>query len=181
MGSFNYNIKYKEYSTLPLEQREILNELLESATANIHLEKRKPIQEDFWFLTWKQIEELRSDIGENNIDDVLNLVYSLEENEIGEIILVNVISSYKWVIEQLESIAETEKYEMEEAAKDPKAEKAGVDRFRKYEFYNSLHVLSEGKIWKEDEVLQYPYWQVFRNLNMRNDKANYEKAYSELK
>ncbi len=170
----NLEVKYKEYGKLSEDDKDFINELLKAVNPSEKLEGREPIKNNFWYLSWDQIEIIRAEIRDNSIEKVIEMIYNLQEYEIQEVKVISLISSFKWVVEQIEKIAEVEKHEAGESKATAKEIAAGIENFQKFSFYNSLHALTNGDPLKEDAVMQLPYWQIFRNLNMRSMKKEFE-------
>ena len=57
---------------------------------------------------------------------------------------------------------------------------AGVDKLKPFGIFGTIDGLAQGNILKHDEVLLYPYRDVFIKLLYEYEKGEYQKRYAEI-
>ncbi|MEC4050655.1 hypothetical protein OX284_014545 [Flavobacterium sp. SUN046] len=168
-----------EYSLLPLDVKEVVDYTLkENLKANPVLRLKRimkktlePEYSDLWSYTWSDIISLRASITDENLYDVLNIVYGISENDFATLDLFNAYAAYKWVVEQFKEIVELEIEKLSSDHSELEIE-SGAEDLQDFGYYVALDGLTKGDLDKNDSYLMKPYSMIFRKLCL--DKKRYE-------
>ena len=168
-----------EYTLLPSDVKEVVDYTLkENLKANpvlrikgVFKKTSKPKHNDLWSFTWSDIISLRASITEENLYDVLQIVYGISENEFATLDLFNAYAAYKWIIEQFKEIVELEIDKLSSDHSEIEME-AGVEDLQDFGYYVALDGLTKGDLDKNESYLLKPYSTIFRKLCL--DKKRYE-------
>lgn len=125
-----------------------------------------PAHSDIWLYKWKDIISMRESIKEYNIVEALQLFYKVEQKNILSAPLLNAISCYNYLVDQLLIISSAEKKKL---SKEPtvKEKNAGIDEFEIYGEYNSIRLMTGGDKTKEPYYLNLPYQEIFMELSYK--------------
>jgi hypothetical protein len=184
---FKNTLKLSDYSSLTLEAKEVIDyTIAESLKANSVLRLRgllkstiaKPKKDNLWFLSWSDIIELRIAIAEENIFEVLRIVFDINEKEFAKIELLNAFSVYKWISEQYFEIAKIEVQELASEMTDEEKE-AGAEDMQEFGYSVMLDSIAQGDLLKYDEYLKLPYAKVFRKMCMEKKRHDINKQMQE--
>lgn len=163
--------KMIDYTKLTIVERDFIAELYKEyikpnpilRTRRRFLKKKlKPKQDNFWNYSWSDIVLLRKYISEDNLFEVMRMVYGVSEFEFIKLELLNVFSSLKWITEQLKAIsaAEEERLGSELLLEDINA---GAEELQEYGYYSALRAL-QPDLLKHEEMMKLPYALIFREL-----------------
>lgn len=184
---FKSRLKLSDYSTLTVEAKEVIDYTIsESLKPNSVLRLgglfktniAKPKKENLWFLSWSDIIELRIAIAEENIFEVLRIVFEIDENEFTRIELLNAFSVYKWISEQYFEIAKIEVQELASEMTDEEKE-AGAEDMQEFGYSVMLDSIAQGDLLKYDQYLKLPYAKVFRKMCMEKKRHDINKQMQE--
>ncbi len=175
----------QEYSLLKGEEKELVDNLIKdglkpNSVLRLNEIELKPKQDDLWLLEWGDLEVLRSLIREQKMFESIKFLYDVKDKGLLKLDVFNVFAVYKWITE---SISQIQADELEKLGYEPTAKEknAGIEMFEEFEYYNSLHALTNGLPHLEDSVMKIPYQSIFRNLCMRARTRDYKENYSKLK
>ena len=187
MGFKQYNVEtiFKqrpmlvEYPLLPQSVKEVVDfTVKESLRPNSALRIRSlipktlmPKKSDLWYLPWSDIVELRVAVSEQNIYDVLRVVFGITEKQFLLLDLFNAFAAYKWIADEFQSIIEIE---IQELASEPSEAEidAGIEELQEFGYSVALDGLAKGDLLKYDDYLKLPYTKIFRKMCL--DKKRYE-------
>lgn len=124
--------------------------------------KRKPKQESFWNLSWEDVVMVRKHVTDDNLFELMRLMYGVNEVQFIALELLNVFSCLKWINEQLKglSAAEEERLGSELSMEDINA---GAEELQEYGYYPALRTL-QSDLLKHNEYMKLPYAIIFREL-----------------
>ncbi|WP_407324035.1 hypothetical protein R5O24_02820 [Tenacibaculum maritimum] len=191
MGKQSYSIEtifenrptIETYSQLQGKVKEFVDDIIKDSikpnkVLRLNGKELNPKQEDLWFLSWGDMIELRESINEMKMIESLKLIYEIKEDEFLRLDVFNCFAVYKWITEQLKSIAEIEAQEL---SHEPTAEEknAGVDMLQDFDYTVSLDVLANGDLLKYDEILEKPYAIIFRKLCLDKLKNQIQQNFIE--
>jgi hypothetical protein len=122
--------------------------------------KRKPKQDSFWNLSWEDVVMVRKHVTDDNLFEVMRLMYGVNEVQFIALELLNVFSCLKWINEQLKglSAAEEERLGSELSMEDINS---GAEELQEYGYYNALRAL-QPDLLKHNEYMKLPYAIIFR-------------------
>ena len=172
-----------EYPLLPIEAKEIVDYTIkETLRGNPELRVKgkviKPKQINFWFLTWSDIILLRLAIADQNMLDVLSIVFQIGKKEFIKLELFNAYAAYTWIVNQFKTIIDTEieqlASELSEEEKD-----AGAEDLQEFGYTVALDGLAKGDLLKYDDYLMLPYSKVFRKMCLDKTKYDINKQLQE--
>lgn len=184
---FKNRLKLSDYSTLTVEAKEVIDyTIAESLKANSFLRLggllksniAKPKKDNLWFLSWSDIIELRIAIVEENIFEVLRIVFDIEEKEFAKLELLNAFSVYKWISEQYFEIAKIEVQELASEMTDEEKE-AGAEDMQEFGYSVMLDSIAQGDLLLYDQYLKLPYAKVFRKMCMEKKRHDINKQMQE--
>lgn len=182
---FKNRLKLSDYSTLTLESKEMIDytiaeSLKPNSTIRLYggLIKKKPKKDNLWFLSWSDIIELRIAIAEENIFEVLRIVFDIDEKEFAKLELLNAFSVYKWISEQYFEIAKIEVQELASEMTDEEKE-AGTEDMQEFGYSVMLDSIAQGDLLQYDEYLKLPYAKVFRKMCMEKKRHDINKQMQE--
>jgi hypothetical protein len=201
MGRFKFDIKdlfkkrlmLTDYPNLSHDAKELVDYTIKkSLKCNSVLRVRgfrtkylKPKKANLWFISWSERIELGMAVDENDIFEILKIIYGINEKQFVRLELYNAFAVHKWIIEELKLIVQSEMNELHSEPTEEEKE-AGVEELQQFSYYNSLDSFTNGNILIQEEWLKLPYSKIFRkmcldkirhdiNLTMRenaNRKAN---------
>lgn len=178
---FETRPKVKDYELLSDEVKIYVDNLVLKANPELRLKRKTIIPKwiDFFQMRWIDLIELRFDFENENLTGVFDKVYGISEKQIGNLDLINFVAAIKWITNQLEDIAETEKENLtyESSAEE---KEAGSEEFEKYDYYVTLDGLTNGDSTKEDFYLNKSYEYIFRKLCLLNDKRMFNDKMQEI-
>lgn len=187
MGFKSHNIKtilssrprLIQYSLLSVDVKEFVDYTIqENLKPNSELRLKnvltkivKPKQMNLWFLSWSDIIELRIAVSEQNMFEVLSIVFGINENDFARLDLFNAFSVYKWIVAQFKSIVEIE---VQELSSEPTPEEidAGIEELQEFGYSVMLDGIAKGDLLKYDDYLKLPYVKIFRKMCL--DKKRYD-------
>ncbi|WP_228853258.1 hypothetical protein [Aegicerativicinus sediminis] len=177
-------LRIKDYPFLDDQTREyvdyiIQNSLRANPILRVGRKKVKPKQMDFWKLSWSDIILLRVYVGDKDIKAVNELVYGTSEKDFLKLQLLNSSACYKWVVDQLNHIAEIEKQELGDSVNNDLKE-AGIDRLNEFGYSATLDELAKGNLLIYDQWLELPYMKIFRKLCLNKVKGEIQKNHNEI-
>lgn len=184
---FKNRLKLSDYSILTVEAKEVIDyTIAESLKSNSVLRLGgllkstivKPKKDSLWFLSWSDIIELRIAIAEENIFEVLRIVFEIDEKEFAKLELLNAFSVYKWISEQYFEIAKIEVQELASEMTDEEKE-AGAEDMQEFGYSVMLDSMAQGDLLKYDQYLKLPYAKVFRKMCMEKKRHDINKQMQE--
>jgi len=175
---FKNRLKLSDYSALTLESKEVVDYTIsESLKSNSIIRlyggliTKKPKKDNLWFLPWSDIIELKMAIAEENIFEVLKIVFDIDKKEFSRLEMFNAFSVYKWVAEQCAEIIKIEIQELASEMSDEEKE-AGAEELQEFGYSLVLDGMTKGNLLDYDKWLKLPYVKVFRKMCM--DKKRYD-------
>jgi hypothetical protein len=179
MGEFKFSLKnlfktrlmLRDYPALSNEARELVDYTIkENLKSNSVLRVRglrtkyiKPKKSELWFISWSDRIELGIAVDENNIFEILKIVYGINENQFNRLELYNAFAVHKLIVEELKLIVNAEINELHTEPTEEEKE-AGVEALQVFSYYNSLDAFTNGNILIQNEWLQLPYSKIFRKM-----------------
>lgn len=175
-----------EYASLSIEVKEIVDfTVQESLKPNPELRLKnvltkiaKPKQMNLWFLSWSDIIELRIAVSEQNMFEVLNIVFGINDKDFARLDLFNAFSAYKWIVEQFKAIVEIELQELSSELTEEEKE-AGVEELQEFGYSVMLDGISKGDLLKYDDYLKLPYVKIFRKMCLDKKRHDINKQMQE--
>lgn len=179
--------KMKHYPLLTGDVKDVVDYTIrESLKANpiirinrfIGYKKVKPKKSDLWFLTWSDLIALREAVREQDIFEIMKIVYLLNPKKIAEVDVFNCFAAYTWITKQM---IEIHKIEMDMLYEDPTEDEkeAGVEKLQEFSYTVALDNLANGDVLKYDEYLKLPYAKIFRKLCLNKTNNDIQKQYQE--
>ncbi|WP_194141091.1 hypothetical protein [Flavobacterium hungaricum] len=177
---FSSRLMLTQYSGLSKEVRDFVNyTVLDCLKLNSQLRLRgvfkskvvKPKQDNFWFLSWSDIIELRMAIVDENMFEVFKIVFGITEKDFIKLEMFNAFAVYGWIAKQ---VSEMIKIEFQELSNDLTDEEknAGAEELQEFGYSLTLDVLTKGDLLKSDDWLRIAYAKIFRKLCI--DKKRYD-------
>jgi hypothetical protein len=172
-----------EYPLLPQEAKEIVDYTIkETLRGNPELRIKgkviKPKQMNFWSLTWSDIILLRLAITDQNMLDVLSIVFQIGEKEFMKLELFNAYAAYIWVVNQFKAIIDAEIEQLASELSDEEKD-AGAEDLQEFGYTVALDGLTKGDLLKYDDYLMLPYSKVFRKMCLDKTKYDINKQLQE--
>ncbi len=171
----------KQYARLEDESKAMIDLIIKhgikpNKELRIKKKKLKPVQENFWFLSWIELINLRGAVEEMKIFEALEMVYNISNKQITKLDVFNCFAAYLWICEELKEIG---RVEVDRLGSEPTAEEknAGVDLLTEFDYNVSLDVLAKGDILKYDEILKKPYAVIFRKLCLDKVKNQIQQNF----
>lgn len=138
----------------------------------------KPKQMNLWFLSWSDIIELRIAVSEQNMFEVLNIVFGINDKDFARLDLFNAFSAYKWIVEQFKAIVEIELQELSSELTEEEKE-AGVEELQEFGYSVMLDGIAKGDLLKYDDYLKLPYVKIFRKMCLDKKRHDINKQMQE--
>lgn len=189
MGKVKYTIdsifdkrpKVKDYAFLDDEVQEYIKMIIPKANPNLRIGRKviEPRISNFWSLKWIELIEIRHDYDNEDLLSIFKNLYGISEKKLLNLDIFNYFSSIKWITDQLEDIAESEKENLNYEASEEEKE-AGSEEFEKYDYYVTLDGLTNGDSTKEEFYLNKSYEYIFRKLCLLNDKRMFNDKMQEI-
>ena len=175
---FKSKLKLSDYASLNIDSRQIVDytiakSLKPNSIIRLYggLITKKPKKDNLWFLSWSDIIELKMAIVEENIFEVLKIVFAIDKKEFAKLEMFNAFSAYKWIAEQCAEIVKIEVQELSSEMSDEEKE-AGAEELQEFGYSLALDGMANGDLLKYDAYLKLPYVKVFRKMCM--DKKRYD-------
>ncbi len=180
---FVTKIMLVEYPLLPQEVKEVADYTIkETLRGNPELRIKgkviKPKQMNFWSLTWSDIILLRLAITDQNMLDVLSIVFQIGEKEFMKLELFNAYAAYTWVVNQFKTIIDAEIEQLASELSEEEKE-AGAEDLQEFGYTVALDGLTKGDLLKYDDYLMLPYSKVFRKMCLDKKKYDINKQLQE--
>lgn len=122
----------------------------------------KPVHDSFWNLSWQDLILIRKAIINEDILELLKIVYEVSEKQFLKLEVFNVFSCYKWIVERLEVLKLAEEERLHSEMTNEEIE-AGAEELQEYDYYNSLKAMCPDLL-KHDDYLKLSYSIVFREM-----------------
>lgn len=88
-------------------------------------------------------------------------------------------SSYNFIEKQIEDLIKAEN-NMPKPEVTPEQIDAGAESFNVLGDFNTIDIITQGKIWKQDKVLMLPYIVIYKKLYRNNLNTIFDTKYSEI-
>lgn len=144
----------------------------------IGYKKIKPKQSDLWFMRWRDIIALREAVQAADIFQVINVVYSLNQNQVIKLDIFNCFAAYNWIKSEMVKIHQAEMNELFQEL-TAEEEDAGVERMAEFGYQVALDDLTKGNVNDEDNWLNLPYAKIFMKLAMNKRRNEIQKQHQE--
>lgn len=178
---FNSNPTIEDYMSFDADLKLYVDDIIRTGLKQNHILRLNdldlhPRESNLWFLSWEQMIELKRAVSQNKMIEALMVVYRLEEREFIKLGVFNCFAVYKWITEQLKSIAEIEKQEL---YSEPTIEErnAGIEMLQPFDYVVSLDALAGGDVLKYNEILETPYSIIFRKQCLEKVKSQIQKNF----
>lgn len=188
MGKFKFDLKdifrkrlmLYHYGMLTPEAKEVVDYTIkESLKCNSVLRvvgffksrKLAPLKSDLWNISWSDRIELSEAVNENNIFDIIRIIYGISEKQFNRLELYNAFAVHKYILEELKQMVEVEQNELAHEYSEEEKD-AGVEELQEFGYYNSLDSFTGGNILVQNDWLNLPYSKVFRKMCL--DKKRYD-------
>lgn len=189
MGKVKYTIdsifdkrpKVKDFTLLDEELQEYIKVIIPKANPVLRIKRKQvsPRINDFWSLKWIELIEIRHDYENEDLLSIFKNLYGVTEKQLLKLDIFNYFSCIKWITDQLENIAESEKENLNYESSEEEKE-AGSEEFEKYDYYVTLDGLTNGDSTKEEFYLNKSYEYIFRKLCLLNDKRMFNDKMQEI-
>ena len=178
-----HKITLEKFIKLSAQDKEIVNFVLEDALKEnyiLRIGKRQIYPCDLWRVSYADMIFLKDNINDNGFIDCINIVYGTTLYQIYKANIYNVFAVLKYITKKLQEIIDLEKQEFE-SQQDKDEEKAGINMFDRYGYYNELRSLTGGDRTKDKFYLDMPYIDIFMELTYKSKLIKFEKKLSEIK
>lgn len=180
---FTAKLMLADYANLPIDAKEIVDYTIrETLRSNpelrINRKLIKPKQNNFWFLTWSDIIELRLAIANQNMFDVLKLVFKINEKQFMKLELFNAYAAYTWVANHFKLIIDAEISELASELSEEEKD-AGAEDLQEFGYTVALDGLAKGDVLKYNDYLLQPYSKIFRKMCLDKTKYDINKQLQE--
>lgn len=178
-------VSLKEYIELQGDKKDFVDHIIKNnLNANPILRLRKenkikekqPKESSLWAFSWNDIVLLRVYMQENNMIEILKIVYDISEKALLKADVFNVFSCYNWIIQELQHIGQSEKDELYNEL-TPAQKNAGVEKLQRFDYVVTLDHLAGGDLLKYDAILELPYSSIFRKLALDQTKHEIQEHY----
>lgn len=174
---FNSKIKISQYPSLSGDTKEMVDFTIKEnllSNQNLRISNRSTVQpktNNFWYMKWSDIIELRMAVSEHKMFDAMNIVFGISEKQYMNLELFNAFAVYNWIIQKFKEIidAEVEQLSFENTVEELEA---GAKDLEKFGYSVALDGIAKGDLLKYDEYLNLPYSKIFRKMCL--DKTRYE-------
>lgn len=183
-----------DYPTLPADVRELVDYTIkESIRPNPALRVPKgrlfgrtytspvnPKAESLWKLSWGDLIQVRMALQENDLLEIMRLMYGITARTFAMLDLFNVFACYRWVTNELIEIGKIEVQELaSELTSDEKL--AGADELQRFGVDLAIDALTQGDMTKEDAYLAMDYDRIFKKMCMNKVRGDVNKRLAEIK
>ncbi len=195
MGFKSYNLtsifrkrpRLKDYPSLQPEVRELVDVTIKDhlkpnpvirRRSMIRTKKLRALKPNFWLMKWIDLVHLREAVEKQNMTRAMGIVFGISEKHMQSLDMFNAFAAYKWIIDQLVSMAEIEKQQLgSELDNDEK--QAGAERLMDFGYTAAVDNIARGDLLKHEAVLQKPYAVVFRKMCLDKVNNDIRKQYQE--
>jgi len=155
------NYKFKDFLTIDPKVAEEYIDFL------AYLKPKETAQQVF-YMTLGEVQDIRDLMQQGRLDDlkeIVKKVQKLNEDEIGQMRIVDFFGLSRSIKDQIEEIARAERTSLTGKAYNQKWEAVnGAEKLAKFGIYNVLDKLAKGDIFKYEKALKLIYADVFTKL-----------------
>lgn len=184
---FEQRLQMKDYVHLKGYQKELIDHVIQYALNPnpvirikrfISYKKARPIKNDLWNISWREMIALREGVKANDIFEVIKVMYKMKPAKVNELELFNCFAAYTWITKQMIAIHEIEMAMLyEEPTEEEK--NAGIEELKEFGYSYALRKLTNGDKTKENFWLSLSYAEIFRELCMNKTENKIQKTYQQ--
>jgi hypothetical protein len=183
---FRKRLTLGQYGRLPAPMREVIDFTIASGVkpnkimrirSRLSTREITPKNENLWTWSWGEIEILRSAIMTNNISAVFELAYGITAKDLAKVEMFNAFACYKWVVKQMEQIAEVEMMRLSSELTSEEKD-AGYEDLQEFGYSVALSGLAQ-RFLDQEKILKKPYQVVFKELCLQKKLNEISKTYQE--
>ena len=176
-------LSLKKFLSLSSQEKENIVFILENGLREnkvLRVGKKEFYPVDIWRISYSEMIFMKDNIESDNFIDCINIVYNTTEYIIERANIFNVFCVFEYIKSRMKDIKRLEEQEFNND-EDKDDQRAGIDIFNKYGYYNELRSLTGGDRTKDKFYLDMPYIDVFMELTYKSNLIKFEKKLSEIK